>query len=153
MVAVSRIRKRPEAAAFFMRGRPDVAAENRRCPQGRSLRSLRTLIRERAASLRAGRCAKPSWLWRRTHAVSQGASPRLHRSTAASTFCRLRYVDERIVAPATREVTPPLASVLVMLIDGRADPSLEMPHGDAKPLDAAEIETIRRWVEQGAKND
>ena len=47
----------------------------------------------------------------------------------------------------------PLASVLVMLIEGRADPSLKMPHGDAKPLDAAEIETIRRWVEQGAKNN
>jgi hypothetical protein len=47
----------------------------------------------------------------------------------------------------------PLASVLVMLIEGRADPSLKMPHGDATPLDAAEIETIRRWVEQGAKNN
>ena len=47
----------------------------------------------------------------------------------------------------------PLASVLVMLIEGRADPSLKMPHGDAKPLDPAEIETIRRWVEQGARNN
>ena len=47
----------------------------------------------------------------------------------------------------------PLASVLVMLIEGRADPSLKMPHGDAKPLDRGEIETIRRWVEQGARNN
>jgi hypothetical protein len=47
----------------------------------------------------------------------------------------------------------PLASVLVMLIEGRADPSLRMPHGDAAPLDRADIETIRRWVEQGAKNN
>lgn len=47
----------------------------------------------------------------------------------------------------------PLTSVLVMLIEGRADPSLRMPHGDAKPLERAEIETIRRWVEQGAKNN
>ena len=47
----------------------------------------------------------------------------------------------------------PLTSVLVMLIEGRADPSLRMPHGDAKPLDPAEIATIRRWVEQGAKNN
>jgi uncharacterized membrane protein len=46
-----------------------------------------------------------------------------------------------------------LASVLVMLIEGRADPSLKMPHGDAPPLDADEIATIRRWVEQGAKNN
>ena len=47
----------------------------------------------------------------------------------------------------------PLTSVLVMLIEGRADPSLRMPHGDAKPLEAADIATIRRWVEQGAKNN
>jgi hypothetical protein len=40
-----------------------------------------------------------------------------------------------------------------MLIEGRADPSLKMPHGDASPLDPTETETIRRWVEQGAKNN
>jgi hypothetical protein len=47
----------------------------------------------------------------------------------------------------------PLTSVLVMLIEGRADPSLRMPHGQAEPLSAADIGTIRRWVEQGAKNN
>jgi hypothetical protein len=47
----------------------------------------------------------------------------------------------------------PLTSVLVMLVEGRVDPSLKMPHGDAKPLDPAEIATIRQWVEQGAKNN
>lgn len=47
----------------------------------------------------------------------------------------------------------PLTSVLVMLIEGRADPSLKMPHGDAKPLDPREIATIRQWVEQGARNN
>jgi uncharacterized membrane protein len=47
----------------------------------------------------------------------------------------------------------PLTSVLVMLIEGRADPSLKMPHGNAKPLEPAEIATIRKWVEQGAKNN
>ena len=47
----------------------------------------------------------------------------------------------------------PLTSVLVMLIEGRVDPALRMPHGDAmKPTDQ-EILTIRRWVEQGAKNN
>jgi hypothetical protein len=46
-----------------------------------------------------------------------------------------------------------LTSVLVMLIEGRVDPALRMPHGDStKPTDA-EILTIRRWVEQGAKNN
>jgi mono/diheme cytochrome c family protein len=47
----------------------------------------------------------------------------------------------------------PLTSALVMLIEGRADPSLKMPHGDAKPLTKDEIKTIRRWVKQGAKNN
>lgn len=47
----------------------------------------------------------------------------------------------------------PLTSVLVMLIEGRADPSLRMPHGDATTLTEDEILTIRRWVEQGAKNN
>lgn len=47
----------------------------------------------------------------------------------------------------------PLTSALVMLIEGRADPSLEMPHGDAAPLTPDEVQTIRRWVEQGAKNN
>ncbi|MBK7903202.1 MAG: hypothetical protein IPJ97_09835 [Proteobacteria bacterium] len=47
----------------------------------------------------------------------------------------------------------PLTSVLVMLIEGRADPSLKMPHGEAKPLEPAEVATIRQWVEQGAKNN
>ena len=47
----------------------------------------------------------------------------------------------------------PLTSVLVMLIEGRADPSLKMPHGGAKPLTSDEIKAIRRWVKQGAKNN
>jgi hypothetical protein len=46
-----------------------------------------------------------------------------------------------------------LTSTLVMLIEGRADPSLNMPHGDAEPLAPAEIATIRAWVEQGARNN
>lgn len=47
----------------------------------------------------------------------------------------------------------PLTSTLIMLIEGRADPSLKMPHGDAKPLDPKDIATLRQWVEQGAKNN
>jgi hypothetical protein len=46
-----------------------------------------------------------------------------------------------------------LTSVLVMLVEGRVDPSLKMPHGGASTLTEAEILTIRRWVEQGAKNN
>ena len=47
----------------------------------------------------------------------------------------------------------PLTSALVMLIEGRADPSIMMPHAGAQPLTADEIATIRHWVEQGAKNN
>jgi uncharacterized membrane protein len=47
----------------------------------------------------------------------------------------------------------PLTSVLVMLIEGRVDPSIKMPHGNASTLTEEEILTIRRWVEQGAKNN
>jgi hypothetical protein len=47
----------------------------------------------------------------------------------------------------------PLASVLVMLLEGRADPSLKMPHGGATTPTPGEILTIRRWVEQGAKQN
>lgn len=45
------------------------------------------------------------------------------------------------------------SSVLVMLIEGRADPAINMPHGEAQPLYKGEIEKIRLWVEQGAKNN
>jgi hypothetical protein len=47
----------------------------------------------------------------------------------------------------------PLTSVLVMLIEGRADPSIRMPHGGANPLTEAEIKTIHEWVKQGARNN
>ena len=45
-----------------------------------------------------------------------------------------------------------LSSALTMLIEGRADPSIRMPHGDA-PLTAAEQKIVRDWVAQGAKNN
>lgn len=47
----------------------------------------------------------------------------------------------------------PLTSVLVMLIEGRVDPSIRMPHGGRDPMTPDEIKTIRNWVEQGAKNN
>lgn len=47
----------------------------------------------------------------------------------------------------------PLTSVLVMLIEGRVDPSIRMPHGGQNPMTAEEIKTVRDWVEQGAKNN
>lgn len=44
-------------------------------------------------------------------------------------------------------------SNLVVLIEGRADPSISMPHGSTKPIGKADIETIRRWIDQGARKN
>jgi len=43
-------------------------------------------------------------------------------------------------------------SILDMLVEGRADPSMRMPHG-RKPLNNEEIEILRVWVEKGAVNN
>ena len=45
------------------------------------------------------------------------------------------------------------SSVLTMLIEGRADPSIKMPHGDRRGPSAAEIKTLSSWVDNGAKNN
>jgi hypothetical protein len=39
----------------------------------------------------------------------------------------------------------------MMLIEGRADPSIRMPHGDAPKPAKADIDRIRAWIEGGAK--
>jgi len=44
-------------------------------------------------------------------------------------------------------------SNLLVLIEGRADPSISMPHGEEKPIAKEDIQTIRLWIEQGAKNN
>jgi hypothetical protein len=43
-------------------------------------------------------------------------------------------------------------SNLNILVEGRADPSIQMPHGDRK-LYAGELETLKVWVDQGAENN
>jgi hypothetical protein len=45
-----------------------------------------------------------------------------------------------------------LGSVLIQLVEGRADPSIKMPHGKAA-LPKAQIEVLKQWVAQGAKNN
>lgn len=45
-----------------------------------------------------------------------------------------------------------LSSVLIMLVEGRADPSISMPHGK-DPLPREKIDLLKKWVEQGAKNN
>lgn len=43
-------------------------------------------------------------------------------------------------------------SILNMLVEGRAGPTMRMPHGRA-PLQTEEIKILRIWVEQGALNN
>jgi hypothetical protein len=44
-------------------------------------------------------------------------------------------------------------SNMVVLMEGRADPSISMPHGQEKSVPKADIQTIRLWIEQGARNN
>jgi hypothetical protein len=46
----------------------------------------------------------------------------------------------------------PLNSVLNQLVEGRADPSIKMPHG-RDSLPDQEIALLREWVAQGASNN
>ena len=46
----------------------------------------------------------------------------------------------------------PLGSNLILLVEGKADPSIRMPHG-RKKLGDREIEVLRTWVLEGAKNN
>lgn len=45
-----------------------------------------------------------------------------------------------------------LTSALNMLVEGRADPSIKMPH-HKEPLAAEKAATLKKWVDQGAKNN
>jgi uncharacterized membrane protein len=44
-------------------------------------------------------------------------------------------------------------SNLIILIEGRADPSIYMPKGKHGPLTKEEIELIKKWIDQGAQNN
>jgi hypothetical protein len=46
----------------------------------------------------------------------------------------------------------PLSSTLMVLIDGRADPSIRMPHNE-QPLLKQQVEIVHDWIKQGAKNN
>ena len=46
-----------------------------------------------------------------------------------------------------------VSSTLVLLVEGKADPSIKMPHGEGKSLSDSEIATIKSWIDQGAKNN
>ncbi len=44
-------------------------------------------------------------------------------------------------------------SNLLVLMEGRADPSISMPHGSMDPVASKDIAKIRTWIAQGAKNN
>jgi uncharacterized membrane protein len=44
-------------------------------------------------------------------------------------------------------------SNLLVLMEGRADPSISMPHGENDPVPKEDIQTIRSWIAQGAKDN
>lgn len=44
-------------------------------------------------------------------------------------------------------------SNMIVLMEGRADPSISMPHGQQKSISKADIQTVRLWIEQGARNN
>lgn len=44
-------------------------------------------------------------------------------------------------------------SNLIVLMEGRADPSISMPHGKKDSISKQEVQTISLWIEQGAKNN
>ncbi len=46
-----------------------------------------------------------------------------------------------------------LSSTLMILINGKADPSINMPHGDNEPLSGEQIKLFEQWINQGAKNN
>lgn len=46
-----------------------------------------------------------------------------------------------------------LSSTLVILVEGRANSAINMPHGDRPPLSKEQIQTLRQWIDQGAKNN
>lgn len=45
-----------------------------------------------------------------------------------------------------------ISSTLVLLLEGKAHPSIQMPR-DSKPLPPQEIDLIKRWINAGAKNN
>jgi Planctomycete cytochrome C len=45
------------------------------------------------------------------------------------------------------------ASTLIMLVEGRADPSIKMPFGINGNLSKEKISLLKKWIDQGAKDN
>lgn len=46
----------------------------------------------------------------------------------------------------------PLTSNLMVLVEGRADPSIQMPHG-REQIPERDIKVLRVWIREGARNN
>lgn len=46
-----------------------------------------------------------------------------------------------------------LGSNMLVLMEGRADPSIKMPHGTSESASKEQLDTIRSWIDQGAQNN
>jgi uncharacterized membrane protein len=46
-----------------------------------------------------------------------------------------------------------LGSNLLVLMEGRADPSIRMPHGSSEKVTSEELNVVRLWIDQGAENN
>ena len=46
-----------------------------------------------------------------------------------------------------------MGSNMLVLMEGRADPSIKMPHGKSVSASKAELETLRLWIDQGAQDN
>ena len=75
--------------------------------------------------------------------------------TVASGFSMASYDDLMKGTDGGPMVIPgdSLGSNLVVLMEGRADPSIYMPRGAHDPVSQSDIDKIKTWIEEGAKNN
>lgn len=45
------------------------------------------------------------------------------------------------------------SSTLIMLVEGRADPSIKMPYGMNGGLSKDKIDLLKKWIDQGARDN
>ena len=45
------------------------------------------------------------------------------------------------------------SSTLLLLLEGKADPSIKMPHGSSDKVAQFQIDDIKAWIDQGAQNN
>lgn len=74
---------------------------------------------------------------------------------AASGFSMETYEDIMAGTRFGPMVIPgdPLGSNMLVLMEGRADPSISMPHGTDAHIPVSDIKAVRAWIEQGAQNN